>query len=85
MSVPARNTSLLLVGREKSSDVAETVTVIFDGRMAKGATRISTDVLTELAASLSFTIVELHRNCTWNSDRFACVFMWGYGVKRKRL
>ena len=59
--VPAKNTNSF-VGREKSSDFAEMVTVILDGRMAKGATRISREMLTKLAAALSFTIAELCRN-----------------------
>ena len=65
--VPARNTSSF-VSREKSSDAAETVTVIFDGRMAKGATRISRDMLTELEVALSFTVTEYCRKCTWNTE-----------------
>ena len=82
MSVPARNTTSF-VGREKSSDVAETVTVIFDGRMAKGATRISMDMLTELEAALSFPVVELCRNCTWNTDRFVCVYVGVWCQKKE--
>ena len=64
---PARNTNSF-VGREKSSEVSEMVTVTFDGRMAKGATRITREMLTKFAAALSFTVAELCRNCTWNTE-----------------
>ena len=83
MLVPARNISSF-VDKVKSSDVAETVTVIFDGRMAKDATRISTDMLTELEVALSFPVVELCRNCTWNTDRFVCVYVHGGVVSKER-
>ena len=80
--VPARNPSSFF-DREKSSDVAVTVTVIFDGRMANGATRISRDMLTELVAALSFTLTESCRNCTWNTECVCvcvCVGEGGRGV-----
>ena len=75
--VPARNTTSF-VDREKSSDVTEKVTIIFDGRMAKGATRISRYMLTELAVALSFTLTE---SALGTLNRFVYVFM---GVRRKR-
>ena len=43
------------------------MTVIFDGRMIKDATRISMDMLTELAAAFSFTVIELQAPPTVNS------------------
>ena len=65
------------------------LTVIFDWRIANGKIRIriSREMLVELAAVLSFTIAEVFRNCTWNTE-WICACVGGRGgcqIKRGNM